>query len=128
MYKKAFIGSIIIFSITIPENTGAGQSVSTVTAVDHDDTDGPGQYGLVRYSIIGKLFIRLEGKKEPVALLSLSSLCHVIAVWLFLAVPLVCLQFVIVVFPDQTHLLFSTRPKTVLLLWIIYVIYVIYLA
>ena len=27
-------------------------------------------------------------------------------VWLFLAVPLVCLQFVIVVFPDHTHLLF----------------------
>ena len=26
--------------------------------------------------------------------------------WLFLAVPLGCLQFVIVVFPDHTHLLF----------------------
>ena len=26
--------------------------------------------------------------------------------WLFLAVPWVCLQFVIVVFPDHTHLLF----------------------
>ena len=40
-----------------------------------------------------------------VALLSLSSWCLVIAVWLFLVVPLVCLQFVIVVFPDHTHLL-----------------------
>ena len=29
-----------------------------------------------------------------------------IAAWLFLAVPWVCLQFVIVVFPDHTHLLF----------------------
>ena len=29
-----------------------------------------------------------------------------IVVWLFLAVPWVCLQFVIVVFPDHTHLLF----------------------
>ena len=29
-----------------------------------------------------------------------------IVVWLFLAVPWVCLQFVIVVFPDQTYLLF----------------------
>ena len=28
-----------------------------------------------------------------------------IVVWLFLAVPWVCLQFVIVVFPDHTHLL-----------------------
>ena len=29
-----------------------------------------------------------------------------IAVWLFLVVTWVCLQFVIVVFPDHTHLLF----------------------
>ena len=27
-------------------------------------------------------------------------------VWLFLAVPWVCLRFVIVVFPDHTHLIF----------------------
>ena len=32
----------------------------------------------------------------------------VIALWGFLAVPWVCLQFVIVVFPKHTHLLFST--------------------
>ena len=29
-----------------------------------------------------------------------------VVVWLFLVVPWVCLQFVIVVFPDHTHLLF----------------------
>ena len=29
--------------------------------------------------------------------------------WPFLAVPRVCLQFVIVVFPDHTHLLFLTQ-------------------
>ena len=29
-----------------------------------------------------------------------------IVVWLFLTMPLVCLQFVIVLFPDHTHLLF----------------------
>ena len=29
-----------------------------------------------------------------------------IVVWLFLTMPWVCLQFVIVVFPDHTHLLF----------------------
>ena len=50
--------------------------------------------------------IILMGKRELVALLSLSSWCLVIVVWLFLAVHWVCLQFVIVVFPDHTHLLF----------------------
>ena len=47
--------------------------------------------------------IILMEKRELVALLSLSSWCLVIVVWLFLAVPCVCLQFVIVVFPDHTH-------------------------
>ena len=46
------------------------------------------------------------GKRELVALLSLSSWCPVIVVLLFLAVPWVGLQFSIVVFPDHTHLLF----------------------
>ena len=50
--------------------------------------------------------IILMGKRELVALLGLSSWCLVIVVWLFLAVPWICLQFVIVVFPDHTHLLF----------------------
>ena len=45
----------------------------------------------------------LMGKRELVALLSLSSWCLVVVVWLFLAVQWVCLQFVIVVFPDHTH-------------------------
>ena len=41
-----------------------------------------------------------------VALLCLSSWCLLIVVWLRLVLPQVCLQFVIVVFPDHTHLLF----------------------
>ena len=45
------------------------------------------------------------GKRELVALLSLSSWCLVIVVWPFLAVPKVCLQFAILKFPDHTHLL-----------------------
>ena len=57
--------------------------------------------------------IILMGKRELVAVLSLSSWCLVIAVWLFLAVPLVCLQFVIVVFPDHTHLLFLALATAV---------------
>ena len=50
--------------------------------------------------------IILMGKRELVTLLSLSSWCLVIAVWLFLVVSCVCLQFVIVVFPDHTRFLF----------------------
>ena len=52
--------------------------------------------------------IILIGKRELVALLSLSPWCLVMIVWLFLAVPWVCLRFVIMAFPDQTHLLFLT--------------------
>ena len=52
--------------------------------------------------------IILMGKRELIALLNLSSWCLVMVEWLFLAVPRGCLQFVIVVFPDHTHLLFFT--------------------
>ena len=48
------------------------------------------------------------GKRELVALLYLSSWCLVIVMWLFLTMPWVCLQFMIVVFPDYTHFLFFT--------------------
>ena len=48
----------------------------------------------------------LMGKSELVALLSLSSCCLIIVVWLFLAVQWICLRFVIVVFSGHTHLLF----------------------
>ena len=41
-----------------------------------------------------------------IALLNLSSWCLVMVERLFLAVPRGCLQFVIVVLPDHTHLLF----------------------
>ena len=50
--------------------------------------------------------IILMGKRELIALLNLSSWCLVMVERLFLAVPRGCLQFVIVIFPDQTHLLF----------------------
>ena len=52
--------------------------------------------------------IILMGKRELIALLNLSSWCLVMVEGLFLAVPLGCLQFVIVVFPDHTHLLLLT--------------------
>ena len=46
------------------------------------------------------------GKRGLVVLLNLSSWCLVMVEWLFLAVPWDCLRFVIVLFPDHTHLLF----------------------
>ena len=51
--------------------------------------------------------IILMGKRELVALLTLSSWCLVMVERLFLAVPWGCLWFVIVVFPDHTQLLSS---------------------
>ena len=42
------------------------------------------------------------GKRELFALLNLSSWCFVMVEWFFWG----CLRFVIVVFPDHTHLLF----------------------
>ena len=50
--------------------------------------------------------IILMGKRELIALLNLSSWCLVMVERLFIAVPRGCLQFVIVVFLDHTHLLF----------------------
>ena len=50
--------------------------------------------------------IILMGKREVVALLILSSWRLVMVDGLFPAVPQGCLRFVIVVFPDHTHLLF----------------------
>ena len=46
------------------------------------------------------------GERELIALLNLSSWCLVMVERLFLTVPRGCPQFVIVVFPDHTHLLF----------------------
>ena len=50
--------------------------------------------------------IILIGRRE---LIALSSWCLVMVVWHFLAVPWVCLRFVIVVFPDHTHLLLEMK-------------------
>ena len=55
--------------------------------------------------------IILMGKRELIALLNLSSWCLVMVEQLFLAVPRGCLQFVIVIFPDHTHLLFMPQLR-----------------
>ena len=46
------------------------------------------------------------GKRELDALLNVSSWCLVMVDRLFFVVPWGCLRFVIVVFPDRTHILF----------------------
>ena len=56
--------------------------------------------------------IILMGKRQLVALLFFSSWCLVIVVWLLDTVPRVGLKFVIVVFPDHTHLLFLMRNNS----------------
>ena len=57
-------------------------------------------------SFHSSIAIILIGKRELVALLNLSSWFLVMVKWLFFAVPWSCLRFVIVVFPDHTHLPF----------------------
>ena len=49
-------------------------------------------------SVLSSFAIILMGKKELIALLSLSCWCT----WLFLTVPWVSLKCMIVVFPDHT--------------------------
>ena len=51
----------------------------------------------------------LDGEERAGFLLNLSSWCLVMVERLFLAVPWGCLRFVIVVFPDHTHLLFFVK-------------------
>ena len=77
----------------------------------HDDIVGVCNVSMLYYTllyVLSSFAIIFMGKRELVALLSLSSWCVVIIVWLLLAVPWLCLQLVIVVFPDHTHLLFWT--------------------
>ena len=60
------------------------------------------------FCVFSSFAIIVMGKRELVALLCLSSwlLVIVIVLWLFLMVPWVGLQCVIVVFPDHSHMLF----------------------
>ena len=70
--------------------------------------------------------IILMGKGELIALLNVSSWCLVMVERLFLAVPRGCLQFVIVVFPDHTHLLFFYYPFVAYANYLIYIFINIY--
>ena len=61
--------------------------------------------------VSSSIAIILMGKRELAALLNLSSWCLVMVEQLFLSVRRGCLWFVIVVFPDHTHLLFLVSSK-----------------
>ena len=65
-------------------------------------------YALIILYVLSSFAIMLTRKRELVALLLLSFGCLVTVnvLWLFLMVPWVGLQFVIVVFPDHTYLPF----------------------
>ena len=65
--------------------------------------------------LMGKRERERERERELVALLCLSSWCLVIVVWLFLTMPRVRLQFVIVVFPDHNHFIFLCTQHPVCL-------------
>ena len=60
------------------------------------------------FYVHSSIAIILMWKRELIALLYLSSWCLMVVERLFLAVPRGCLQFVIVIFPDHTHLLLLT--------------------
>ena len=59
--------------------------------------------------------------KKLVALLLLSYICYatVHGLWLFLRIPLVGQQCVVVVFPDHTHLLFGDTLILNLSMWLL---------
>ena len=59
---------------------------------------------LLLYVYLSIAIILME-KRELVAVCNVSPWCLVMVGWLFLAVSWGCLQFVIVAFPDHTHLL-----------------------
>ena len=57
------------------------------------------------------------GTRKLVALLRWSFCCFLMVVWLFLRCHGLCLLFVIVVYPDHTHLLFLGSEYPLYLLY-----------
>ena len=66
---------------------------------------------------------RLDGEESAGCFACLSSWCLVIVVWLFPTMPWVCVQFVIVVFLDHTHLLFWIGYSLTILDWPLKIFY-----
>ena len=57
----------------------------------------------VLFSVHSSFAINSMGEERADCFAFFVFRCLLIVVWLFLTIPLVCLQFVIVVFPDHTH-------------------------
>ena len=73
----------------------------------------------MHYVVHSSFAIILKRERMLVSLLLSSYRCIVTVLWLFLTVPWVCLQCVIVVFPDHTHFLVGPTypsPKVIVLL------------
>ena len=68
------------------------------------------------FCVHSRFAIILKRKRKLVVLLLLSHRCFVTTyvLWPFLMVPWVGLQYVIVVFPDHTHLLFDCTFRAVM--------------
>ena len=62
--------------------------------------------------VVRNLVSILVLQSSLVAFLCMSCWCLIIVVLLFLTMQSVCLQFVIVVFPDHTHFLFLAKQQT----------------
>ena len=65
------------------------------------------KYTILRISFIMAVFLALKRGLVALLLLSYGCLASVNVLWLFLTVPWVGRQCVIVVFPDHTYLLFA---------------------
>ena len=53
----------------------------------------------------------------PLLTFCMSSWCLVIVVWLFLTIPWLCKQFVVVAFPEHTHYYFRVVLKSFIIRW-----------
>ena len=58
-----------------------------------------------------QLHFEEKAKADCVAFIVFKMYCYYICLWLYLTVPWACLQYVIVVFPDHTHLLFNKQCR-----------------
>ena len=70
--------------------------------------------------VTSSIAIFLMGKRELVALLHLSSWSQMMVERLFLAMPRCGVRFVIVVFPDHTHLLFLYTVESLSLVYLLF--------
>ena len=104
LFSGDFYGQSFIKTVRGPYNADIWSKV--YLAVGVDSLCNCSMFCCTLLYVHFSIAIILMGKRELIALLNLSSWCLVMVERLFLTVPRGCLQFVIVVFPGHTHLLF----------------------